>query len=121
MIVCADAAALPFRDQSVDLVLCSPPSAMDHHTRREALSEIGRVAKGRVVVLANTPGQQMVPGYRYPAFGEMFTKVQIGLNSQPGDVVLDCFAGTGVTARVAQKMGRHGVASELHEPLCRRM
>lgn len=33
--------------------------------------------------------------------------------SNPGDVVLDCFAGSGTTAAVAHKMGRRWVASEL--------
>lgn len=33
--------------------------------------------------------------------------------TDPGDVVLDCFAGSGTTAAVAHKMGRHWVTSEL--------
>lgn len=37
--------------------------------------------------------------------------VQIATN--PGDIVLDCFAGSGTTAAVAQKMGRRWVTSEL--------
>lgn len=37
--------------------------------------------------------------------------VQIGTN--PGDIVLDCFAGSGTTAAVAHKMGRRWVAVEL--------
>lgn len=39
--------------------------------------------------------------------------VQIG--SQPGDLVMDVFAGSGTTAAVAQKMGRRWVAVELVE------
>lgn len=39
--------------------------------------------------------------------------LQIG--SQPGDVVLDCFAGSGTTAAVAHKMGRRWVTVELQE------
>lgn len=37
--------------------------------------------------------------------------IQIGTN--PGDIVLDCFAGSGTTAAVAHKMGRRWVTSEL--------
>ncbi|ROZ56309.1 site-specific DNA-methyltransferase [Rhodococcus sp. WS1] len=37
--------------------------------------------------------------------------IQIG--SDPGDIVLDCFAGSGTTAAVAHKMGRRWVTSEL--------
>ncbi|WP_334138344.1 site-specific DNA-methyltransferase [Corynebacterium variabile] len=40
--------------------------------------------------------------------------LQIG--SQPGDLVMDVFAGSGTTAAVAQKMGRRWVAVELVEP-----
>lgn len=37
----------------------------------------------------------------------------IHLASSPGDIVLDCFAGSGTTAAVAHKMGRRWVTSEL--------
>ena len=37
----------------------------------------------------------------------------LGLTTQPGDVVLDCFAGSGTTAAVAQKMGRRWLTVEL--------
>ncbi|AXK47087.1 site-specific DNA-methyltransferase [Brachybacterium saurashtrense] len=37
------------------------------------------------------------------------------IGSNPGDLVLDCFAGSGTTAAVAQKMGRRWVTVELLE------
>lgn len=37
------------------------------------------------------------------------------IGTQPNDIVLDCFAGSGTTAAVAQKMGRKWVAIELLE------
>jgi len=37
----------------------------------------------------------------------------IHIGSNPGDLVLDCFAGSGTTAAVAQKMGRRWVTSEI--------
>ncbi|WLP92968.1 site-specific DNA-methyltransferase [Gordonia sp. NB41Y] len=37
----------------------------------------------------------------------------IHIATDPGDIVLDCFAGSGTTAAVAQKMGRRWVTSEL--------
>ncbi|MBF5034034.1 site-specific DNA-methyltransferase [Micromonospora sp. ANENR4] len=37
----------------------------------------------------------------------------IQLSTNPGDIVLDCFAGSGSTAAVAHKMGRRWVTSEL--------
>ncbi|PGF33028.1 site-specific DNA-methyltransferase [Cutibacterium acnes subsp. acnes] len=39
----------------------------------------------------------------------------IHIGSNPGDIVLDVFAGSGTTAAVAQKMGRRWVACELLE------
>lgn len=39
----------------------------------------------------------------------------IHIATDPGDVVLDCFAGSGTTAAVAQKMGRRWVTCELLE------
>lgn len=39
----------------------------------------------------------------------------IHIGSNPGDIVLDCFAGSGTTAAVAQKMGRRWVTCELLE------
>lgn len=35
------------------------------------------------------------------------------IGSKPGDIVLDCFAGSGTTAAVAHKMGRRWVTSEI--------
>lgn len=37
----------------------------------------------------------------------------IAIGSNPGDVVLDCFGGSGTTAAVAHKMGRRWITSEL--------
>lgn len=37
----------------------------------------------------------------------------IHVASQPGDIVLDCFGGSGTTAAVAHKMGRRWITSEL--------
>ncbi len=37
------------------------------------------------------------------------------LGTEPGDLVLDCFAGSGTTAVVAHKMGRRWITSELAE------
>lgn len=39
----------------------------------------------------------------------------IHIATNPGDIVLDCFAGSGTTAAVAQKMGRRWVTAEVSE------
>ena len=43
----------------------------------------------------------------------------LSMGSAPGDVVLDCFAGSGTTAAVAHKMGRRWVAVELSQEVLR--
>jgi adenine-specific DNA-methyltransferase len=43
---------------------------------------------------------------------ERLMKRIIHVGSNPGDIVLDCFAGSGTTAAVAHKMGRRWVAAE---------
>ncbi|MEV7197150.1 site-specific DNA-methyltransferase [Streptomyces sp. NPDC093510] len=44
---------------------------------------------------------------------ERLLKKIIEASTRPGDVVLDCFAGSGTTAAVAHKLGRRWVTSEL--------
>lgn len=39
----------------------------------------------------------------------------IHIATDPGDLVLDCFAGSGTTAAVAHKMGRHWITCEMRE------
>jgi 2-polyprenyl-3-methyl-5-hydroxy-6-metoxy-1,4-benzoquinol methylase len=117
VILHGDACRLPIRDQSIDLVLTSPPSELDQESRGLAFAEIARVCRGRVVILANIPGQRLVDGFRYPACPEGYVRALVGLNSDPGDVVLDCFTGTGVIPRVAAKMGRRAIGLDL-DPGC---
>jgi DNA modification methylase len=48
---------------------------------------------------------------RYPAFFiESFT--------EPGDIVMDCFGGSGTTAVVAQSMGRHYISIDVSQEYC---
>ncbi|GAA0993466.1 site-specific DNA-methyltransferase [Subtercola frigoramans] len=44
---------------------------------------------------------------------ELLLQRVIHIATNPGDIVLDCFAGSGTTAAVAHKMGRRWVTSEL--------
>lgn len=39
----------------------------------------------------------------------------VELGSNPGDLVLDCFAGSGTTAAVAQKLGRRWIAADINK------
>lgn len=51
-------------------------------------------------------------GFATPKPERLLQRV-IHIATNPGDIVLDCFAGSGTTAAVAHKMGRRWVASEL--------
>jgi len=44
---------------------------------------------------------------------ERFMERVLRISTQPGDIVLDCFAGSGTTAAVAQKMRRRWVTAEI--------
>lgn len=52
-----------------------------------------------------------VPPFNTPKPERLMERI-IHIGSNPGDIVLDCFAGSGTTAAVAQKMGRRWVAAE---------
>lgn len=57
--------------------------------------------------------QKLYPGRPFPsAKPEGLLRRILCLASEPGDVVLDCFAGSGTTAAVAQKLGRRWIAVE---------
>jgi DNA modification methylase len=119
-VIQGDATTLPFPAQTFDLTITSPPSEMDPLERVRALMEIGRVTRGRIVILANCPGQKIPePGF-YPATPEKTARAMIAVNSEPGDRVLDCFAGHGTIVRVARQMGRRAVGVELNTAYVRR-
>ncbi|UOY01646.1 site-specific DNA-methyltransferase [Blastococcus sp. PRF04-17] len=73
--------------------------------------EVGnnREAKGEIVALL---GRKAIFATPKP---ERLMEQIIHIASEPGDVVLDCFAGSGTTAAVAHKMGRRYVTVELSE------
>ncbi|RIK48491.1 MAG: hypothetical protein DCC57_13360 [Chloroflexi bacterium] len=60
--------------------------------------------------LGTTPGEDM--GYPTQKTEALLRRV-IAAATRPGDVVLDCFLGSGTTAAVAQKMGRHWIGCDL--------
>ncbi|MCF6506841.1 site-specific DNA-methyltransferase [Blastococcus sp. MG754426] len=53
-----------------------------------------------------------LPAFATPKPEGLLERV-IHIATDPGDIVLDCFAGSGTTAAVAHKMGRRWVTSEL--------
>ena len=74
-------------------------------------SEVGSNDEAKNEIKALFPGD--IP-FDTPKPERLLERI-IHIATNPGDIVLDCFAGSGTTAAVAQKMGRRWVMCELLE------
>lgn len=74
-------------------------------------SDVGHSQEAKEEIKALFPG---VNPFSTPKPERLLERI-IHIGTDPGDVVLDCFAGSGTTAAVAQKMGRRWVTCELIE------
>lgn len=74
-------------------------------------SEVGSNRSSKNEMRALFPG---VSSFSTPKPERLLERV-LHIGSQPGDLVLDCFAGSGTTAAAAHKMQRQWVAVELQE------
>ncbi len=72
-------------------------------------SEVGGSLRGKIEIKALFPDEHP---FATPKPERLLARV-IHIASNPGDIVLDCFGGSGTTAAVAHKMGRRWVTSEL--------
>ncbi|GAA1298146.1 site-specific DNA-methyltransferase [Pseudonocardia xinjiangensis] len=72
-------------------------------------ADVGGSIRGKNQVLDLFPD---LHAFATPKPEELLQRV-IHIGSNPGDIVLDCYGGSGTTAAVAHKMGRHWVTSEL--------
>lgn len=70
--------------------------------------EVGSNRTSKNEMRALFPG---APSFATPKPEALMHRILL-IGTAPGDVVLDCFLGSGTTAAVAQKMGRRWVASE---------
>jgi adenine-specific DNA-methyltransferase len=100
-----DQRSFPFRKRFESELLGLVPTTIWLH------DEVGdnREAKGEVTRLF---GRQAI--FATPKPERLLRKI-IHIASDPGDVVLDCFLGSGTTAAVAHKMGRRWVGVEMLE------
>lgn len=71
--------------------------------------EVGHNDEGKKEMLDAFPGVEAFPT---PKPERLLARV-IGIATNPGDIVLDCYAGSGTSAAVAHKMGRRWVAVEI--------
>ena len=74
-------------------------------------SEVGSNDEAKNEIKALFPGRN---AFSTPKPERLLERV-IHIATDPGDIVLDCFGGSGTTAAVAQKMGRRWVTCELLE------
>lgn len=74
-------------------------------------SEVGHNRTAKAEIKALFPGDTP---FSTPKPERLLERI-IYIATNPGDIVLDCFAGSGTTAAVAQKMGRKWVTCELLE------
>ena len=74
-------------------------------------TEVGSNDEAKNEIKALFPGE--VP-FDTPKPEKLLYRI-IHIATNPGDIVLDCFAGSGTTAAVAQKMGRKWITCELRE------
>jgi len=60
-----------------------------------------------------------IKSLKHPAvYPEFLVQELLSLTTQPGDIVLDPFLGSGTTAVVAKKMGRYFIGFEINEKYC---
>jgi adenine-specific DNA-methyltransferase len=78
-------------------------------------SEVGSNRSSKNEMRALFPG---VSSFSTPKPERLLERV-LHIGSRPGDLVLDCFAGSGTTAAAAHKMNRRWVAVELQEATVR--
>lgn len=71
-------------------------------------TEVGHNREAKAEIKALFPG---VSAFATPKPERLLRKI-IEVSTQPGDIVLDCFAGSGTTAAVAHKLGRRWVTIE---------
>ena len=74
-------------------------------------SEVGHNREAKAEIKALFPGTNP---FGTPKPERLLRKI-IDAATSPGDIVLDCYAGSGTSAAVAHKMGRRWVTSELSE------
>ncbi len=90
--------------------------------RAHKKNEHGRCIGNVIRIPAYRPPNVKQLGYHVAAFPEELVALMVETFTDPGDVVLDPFLGSGTTLKVARVMGRRGIGYELnaaYEPLIR--
>lgn len=99
-----------------------PQKYLHADPRAHKKNERGRCLGNVIRIPAYRPPNIKELGYHVAAYPEELAALMIETYSEPGDVILDPFLGSGTTLKVARVMGRQGIGYELNnefEPLIR--
>lgn len=94
-----------------ELALAQNPSDVKRRVEESILNGNGMANKKSVWTVSTA----QFPGEHFATYPPDLIKPCILAGSKPGDMVLDCFAGSGTTGRVALELGRHCTLIELNE------
>lgn len=100
-----------------------PQKYLTADPRAHKKNERGRCIGNVIRIPAYRPPNVKELGYHVAAYPEELVALMIETFTDPSDVVLDPFLGSGTTLKVARVMGRSGIGYELnreYEPLIRR-
>lgn len=87
-----------------------PGNTATHRPDRPDVLYSGGTRNARTIWRINTNG---IPDEHYAPFPDELPRRCILAGSRPGDAVLDPFAGSGTTCRVAESLGRHSIGIDL--------
>lgn len=91
-----------------------PQKYLTADPRPEKKNAAGRCIGNVIRIPAYKPPNVKKLGYHVAAFPEELVALMLEAYTDPGDVVLDPFAGSGTTLKVCRGMGREGIGIELN-------
>ena len=123
----ADAIRVPLSEvskQFLDVANGNPLREVDGFSKEKRYSTGGKLSRAEMGNFVNPKGANKrsvwrittkpYKGAHFATFPEELPETCIKAGTKRGDVVLDIFAGSGTTLRVASKLGRKGIGIELN-------
>ena len=86
----------------------------DRDFGEQELNPLGKYPEDVLDISIEAPSAGLRTGYPTQKPEELLSRI-IRASSSPGDLVLDCFIGSGTTAAVAQKLGRRWIVCDINK------